>query len=182
MRKSMIALTMLAVLLAGAATQAKELILIPAKVETIVSPSNARDTRVLLYFELPGELMSGKARIVSAALLFKAGIEDANFGLVHVFPVTKAWQGEASVGWGSPWETPGGDYTQRVAGKSVTLKASKGTGEVASNVTFIVMDWVSGRLANNGLVVVPSQEDLAESAAKVGLDKTSVKLRVVTAD
>jgi hypothetical protein len=64
------------------------------------------------------------------------------------------------------------------AGKSVTLKAADGAKEISSNVTFVVMDWVSGRLANNGLILVPSEQDLVDSAARFGFDKSSLKLRI----
>ena len=140
MRTSMIVITLLAAVLAAAALEARELVLRPSRVETIVSPENARDARVLVYFELPGELLEGKARIEMAALQLRAGIEDADFGLVHVFPVTGSWRTAESVGWSAPWEKAGGDYAQGIAGKSVTLKASKGVQEISSNVTFIVME------------------------------------------
>ena len=60
----------------------------------------------------------------------------------------------------------------------MTLKAADGAKEISSNVTFIVMDWVSGRLANNGLILVPSGKDLEETAARFGFDKSSLRLRI----
>jgi hypothetical protein len=178
MRNYAILMVILALVLAVTALEAKELALTPSRVETIVSPEEVRDARVLVYFELPAELMAGKARVMTAALLFRAGIEDADYGLVHVFPVTGSWRTAESVGWSAPWEKAGGDYAQGIAGKSVTLKASKGVQEISSNVTFIVMDWVAGRLANNGLILVPSEQDLVDSAARFGFDKGSLRLRI----
>ncbi len=92
--------------------------------------------------------------------------------------MTGSWRTAEGVGWSAPWEKAGGDYTRGLAGKSVTLKAAKGVQEISSNVTFIVMDWVSGRLPNNGLILVPSGKDLEESAARFGFDKGSLKLRI----
>ena len=178
MRKVLISIAALAVVLAAAALQAKEIVLTPARVATIVSPEDARDARVLLCFDLPQELLEGKVKVENAALLFGGAIEDADFGLVHIFPATTAWRAAASVSWNSPWETAGGDFTKAIAGKSVTLKGADGAKEISSNVTFIVMDWVSGRLANNGLILVPSQEDLVNSAGKFGFDTGSLKLRI----
>jgi hypothetical protein len=92
--------------------------------------------------------------------------------------VTGSWRTAESVGWSAPREKAGGDFTQGIAGKSVTLKAADGAKELSSNVTFIVMDWVSGRLANNGLILVPSEQDLVDSAARFGFDKSSLRLRI----
>ena len=178
MRRYVVLIALLAAMLGAANLQAKELVISPTKVGAIVSPTDARDSRVLVYFELPKELYGKKVVIDNAALVFEAQVTDAEFGMVHIFPATRAWQTEASVAWNSPWEKAGGDFTQGIAGKCVTLKAAKGQKEVSSNVTFIVMDWISGRLANNGLILVPSQEDLADSAAGFAFDKGSLKLKI----
>jgi len=178
MRTYVVLIALLAAVLGAASLQAKELVILPAKVEAIVSPTDARDSRVLVYFELPKELYGKKVVIDNAALVFEAQVTDAEFGMVHIFPATRAWQTEASVAWNSPWDTAGGDFTQRIAGKSVTLKAANGEGEILSNVTFIVMHWILGRLANNGLILVPSQEDLKNSTVRYGFQKGSIKLIV----
>jgi hypothetical protein len=177
MRTYVVLIAVLAAVLGAASLQAKELVISPFKVEAIVSPTDARDSRVLVYFELPKELYGKKVVIDNAALVFEAQVTDAEFGMVHIFPATRAWQMEASVAWNSPWEKAGGDFTQLIAGKCVTLKAASGEKEISSNVTFIVMDWISGRLANNGLILVPSQ-DLVDSAATYGFEKGSIKLIV----
>jgi len=176
MRNHAVLIVLLVAVLGAASIQAKELIISPSKVEAIVSPTEARDSRVLVYFELPRELYGKKVEIDKASLVFEAQVTDAEYGLVHIFPVTRAWQTEASVAWSSPWEKAGGDFTQLIAGKCVTLKAANGEKEILSDVTFIVMDWVSGRLDNNGLILVPSQEDLVDSAATYGFEKGSIKL------
>ena len=178
MRTYVVLIAVLAAVLGAASLQAKELVISPSKVEAIVSPTNAGDSRVLVYFELPKELYGKKVVIDNAALVFEAQVTDAEFGMVHIFPATRAWQTEASVAWSSPWEKAGGDFTQRIAGKCVTLKAAKGEEEISSDVTFIVMDWISGRLENNGFILVPSQEDLADSAAGFVFDKSSLKLKI----
>jgi len=178
MRAYVVLIAMLAAAIGAAGLQAKEIVISPTKVEAIVSPTDARDSRVLVYFELPGELYGKKIVIDNAALVFEAQVSDAEFGMVHIFPVTRAWQTEENIAWDSPWEEAGGDYTQRIAGRSVTLKAANGEREISSNVTFIVMDWISGRLANNGLILVPSQEDLMNSTARYGFQEGSIKLIV----
>jgi hypothetical protein len=40
------------------------------------------------------------------------------------------------------------------------------------------MDWVAGRLANNGLILVPSEQDLVDWAARCGYGKGSLRLRI----
>ena len=178
MRRYVVLMVLLAAMLGAAGLQAKELIISPTKVEAIVSPTDARDSRVLVYFELPKELYGKKVMIDNATLVVEAQVTDAEFGMVHIFPATRAWQAEASVAWNSPWEKAGGDFTQLIAGKCVTLKAANGEKEISSNVTFIVMDWISGRLANNGLILVPSQEDLVDSAAGFAFNRGSLKLKI----
>lgn len=178
MPKQLMLIVMLTAAVGSATLEAKELVLSPARVAAIVSPVDARDTRVLAYFELPEALKSGTATIVNAALEFDAGIEGAEFGMAYVFPVTKDWQSASSIAWDSPWSSLGGDYTMEIAGKSVALKSAKGQGRVRSNVTFIVMDWIAGRLPNNGLVIMPSQEDLQESATAFSFDKANMNLKI----
>lgn len=178
MRKSIVLIVMLAALAAAANPEARELVVSPSRVETIVSPTEERDARVLVFFELPQELLTGKLTVDNAVLVFDAQVADADFGLLHIFPVTKAWGTEQTVAWSSPWEKAGGDYTQRIAGKSVTMKAAEGEKKVSSNVTFIVMDWLSGRLANNGLILVPSEQDLLSSSVRYSLQKGSIKLKI----
>jgi hypothetical protein len=178
MRRYVVLIALLAAMLGAAGLQAKEFVISASKVEAIVSPTDARDSRVLVYFELPRELYGRKVVIDNAALVFEAQVTDAEFGMVHIFPATRAWQTEASVAWSSPWEKAGGDFTQGIAGKSVTLKATNGEKEISSNVTFIVMDWISGRLPNNGLILVPSQDDLLDSTARFAFDRGSLKLKI----
>ena len=178
MRNQGILILMVSIALGAVGLQAKELVITPAKVETIGSPTDSRDSRVLVYFELPKELYAEKVTIDNALLVFEARIMDAEFGLIHLFPATRAWQGEASISWDSPWEKAGGDFTDRIAGKCVTLKAADGEKEMISDLTFVVMDWISGRLANNGLILVPSQTDLAESSAAFSFDKESLRLEI----
>jgi hypothetical protein len=150
----------------------------PAKVETITSPTDARDSRVLVYFEVPKELFDKKVVIDNALLVFEAQLIDAEFALIHLFPATRAWQTEASVTWESPWEKAGGDFTDRIAGKCVTLQSAEAGKETIFDVTFVVMDWVAGRLANNGLILVASKSDPAESSAAFSFDEGTLRLEI----
>ncbi len=178
MPRNVILILVLSIVLAAASLQANEIVLSPSKVEMITSPTDAKDTRVLVYFELSKELFDKKVVIDNALLVFEAQLTDAEFALIHLFPATRAWQTEASVTWDSPWEKAGGDFTDRIAGKCVTLKSAEAGKETISDLTFVVMDWVSGRLANNGLILVPSQADLSESSAAFSFDKLSLKLEI----
>ena len=178
MRKLIVLIVMLAALVAAASLEAKEFVMSPSRVEAIVSPTEERDVRVLVFFELPSELLTGRFIVDNAVLVFDAEVTGADFGLVHVFPVTKAWRTESAVAWSSPWEKAGGDYTQGIAGKSITMKAAEGEKRVSSNITFIVMDWVSGRLANDGLILLLSEQDLTSSDVRCSLQKGSMKLKI----
>jgi hypothetical protein len=178
MRKSIVVIVMLAAIVAAANLEAREFVISPSRVETIVSPTEERDARVLVFFELPPELLTGKLTVDNAVLVFDAQVAGADFGLLHIFPVTKAWGTEQTVAWSSPWEIAGGDFTQRIAGKSITMKAAEGEKKISSNITFVIMEWLSGRLANNGLILVPSEQDLLNSSVRYSLQKGSMKLKI----
>jgi hypothetical protein len=178
MRKSVMLILMIAAILAAASIEARELVISPSRVETIVSPTEGRDSRVLVFFELPRELTAGKLTVDNAILIFDAQVTGAEFGLLHIFPVMRDWRAAATVAWNSPWERAGGDFTQDIAGKSITMKSAEGEKKVISNVTFIVMDWASGRLANNGLILVPSEQDLASSDVRYSLQTGSIRLKI----
>jgi hypothetical protein len=178
MRKYVVLIVMFVAMVAAVNLEARELVISPSRVETIVSPTEERDARVLVFFELPPELLTGKLTVDNAILVFDAQVAGADFGLLHIFPVTKAWTTEQAVAWSSPWDKAGGDYTQGIAGRSITMKAAEGEKRVSSNVTFIVMEWLSGKLVNNGLILVPSEQDLLNSSVRYRLQKGSVKLKI----
>jgi hypothetical protein len=172
---------MAAVLLASLGApglQAKELILEPQKVSVITSPTESRDTRLLVYFDLPSP-NENKLDFDSAFLVFRGKVTDADFGTVEVFPVTTDWKSAGTPSWGSPWHTAGGDFTNNLARGSVTLKSANADEEVRLNVTLIVKAWVDGVLPNNGIVILGSQGDLKNSDAKFGIKPDNMKLKII---
>jgi hypothetical protein len=181
-RKRIIMIVVLGLLIAASSIQARELVLQPARIDSIVSPRDSRDARILVYFELPKELRGSKVVVDNAILTFRAQVTGAAFGMIHVSPLIRDWRSEGSVSWSSPWDSLGGDYAKNVAGRSVTLKSEKGEGEVRSNVTFIVKAWVDGSIANNGMAILPSEADLRNSAVRYSVDRNSIRLKVYVAD
>jgi hypothetical protein len=178
MRTRILLVVLLAITFRGVGLEAKELVLSPLSVGAITSPVEARDSRVLLYFDLPGRLCQRGVVVESATLVFQAEVRNAEYGLIQVFPVITAWRSAPSLAWNSPWTSPGGDFATNVAGKCVTLKQAKGMGTVISNVTFVVKDWLAGRLPNNGLIIVPSGADLEQSSATFSFDRGSFRLKI----
>jgi len=83
------------------------------------------------------------------------------------------------VSWSDHWKEPGGDYDADFLTNSYSLKSEFGEKEIAINVTEIVQKWQSGELANNGMMLKLSTDDLgAFSDLKYDLDQEKVLLRV----
>jgi len=172
-------ISILAILLMAAGADARKATLSPAKVAAIVSPSDARDSRVLLFFELPADVMDLRAKVDFATLLCKAQIMGAEMGQIDVFPVTAEWKDEETLSWSDQWEEPGGDYDADFLTNNYSLKSEFGEKEMAINVTEIVQKWQSGELANNGIMLKLSADDLETfSGLKYALDQEKVLLRV----
>jgi hypothetical protein len=157
---------------------AKEVVLQPKKVATITSPTSVRDSRVLVYFELPKGLGKSGVIIDNAALVFRCQVTDAELGMVEICPVVKDWENAAEVSWTSLWESPGGDFSKTIAGRSSSIKREWGEKQISSNVTFVVRAWLGGILENHGFIILPSQEDLAASTVKYGFDKKGIELKI----
>lgn len=165
-----------ALVLTGAdALQARELILRPERVIALTCPTDARDVRTLVYFELP----EGLREVDNAFLVFRGEVEGADFGMVEVFPVTRDWKSAGTVTWESPWDSVGGDYSGRVARSSVTLKRNQGDKDIKLNVTLIVKAWLEGVAPNNGIVILPSRADLGNAPVQYSLPARDVVLRIV---
>lgn len=84
---------------------ANRVVLNPERVETIKSPKESRDVRILIYFELPDKLASKNIIVDFAKLVFKAKITKARTGLLEVYPLTKSWKDQGSVTWSGTWDT-----------------------------------------------------------------------------
>jgi hypothetical protein len=159
---------------------ARKATLSPVKVAGLVCPSDARDSRVLLFFELPSDVMDPKAMVDFATLTCTARVTGADMGQIDVFPMTAEWKDAETVSWGNPWKEPGGDYRGDFLTSSYSLKSELGAKEIAINVTEIVQKWQRGELANNGIIMKLSPDDLgAFSDLRYALDREKVLLRIL---
>jgi hypothetical protein len=157
---------------------AGQLNLEPAKVTFITSPENSRDTRVLIFFNLPNELKERGVEIEHAVLILNGQVRDADFGQIDVFPVTTAWAQTEAVSWISPWNEAGVDYTGSYMGRSVILGRDEGEKSIRLNVTFMVKAWLDGFIDNNGMVVVPAQDELHRTQVKYYFGEDDILLKI----
>jgi len=180
MARKLLALFIVSIVVLGAAAglHARALVLVPKKVATIVSPTDERDSRTLVYFELPRELSFQKNKLANAILIFKAQVADVDFGALEVFPIGRDWQSAGLISWSSPWDTPGGDYSADQLGTGVTLKKDAPEKETRLNVTLLVKAWLEGVIPNNGLIILSSQTDLGISSVKYDFRGDSLKLKI----
>jgi hypothetical protein len=179
MRTRYIGCLVLTMLLAASGAEARKAVLAPVKSAAIVSPTDARDSRVLLYFELPADVMDSRARVDFATLVCTARVEGAEMGEIDAFPVTAEWKDEAVVSWSGGWEKPGGDYDARFLSNIYSLKSELGEKEIVIDVTEIVQGWRSGEIANNGILLKLNADDLENfEELSYTFDKDEVALRV----
>lgn len=155
---------------------ANRVVLSPERIETIKSPEESRDVRILVYFELPDKLGSKNIIIDFAKLVFKAKVIEAKTGLIEVYPVTKSWKDLGSVTWSGSWDTKGGDFSFENAGKPVTAKSAKGRSTFRCDVTYTVLSWLDGFAPNYGFIIVPSSSDLANSDVKYSIETDDIEL------
>ena len=179
MRTRYIGCLVLAMLLTASGAEARKAVLAPVKSAAIVSPTDARDSRVLLQFELPGDVLDSRARVDFATLVCRARVEGAEMGEIDVFPVTTEWKDEAVVSWSDSWEKPGGDHDACFLSNIYSLKSELGEKEIVIDVTEIVQGWRSGEIANNGMILKLNADDLENfEELTCTLDKDEVALRV----
>ena len=179
MRTKYLGCIVLAMLLGASGAEARKVELAPAKSVAIVSPTDARDSRVLLYFELPPDVMNSKARVDFATLVCTARIEGAEMGEIDVFPVTTEWKNEAVVSWSEGWERPGGDYDAGFLSNIYSLRSEFGEKEIVIDVTEIVQKWQSGEIVNSGMILKLNADDLDNfEELTYTLDKDELALRV----
>jgi len=149
------------------------------KSAAIVSPADARDSRVLLQFELPPDVLDPRARVDFATLVCTARIEGAEMGEIDVFPVTTEWKNEAVVSWSEGWERPGGDYDAGFLSNIYSLRSEFGEKEIVIDVTEIVQKWQSGEIVNSGMILKLNADDLDNfEELTYTLDKDELALRV----
>ncbi len=172
---SLAVLTILALAIAPSA-QAKKLVLNPTKIATMTSPTESRDERVLIYFELPEKFELTKTQIDYAKLVFDAQVTYASMGQIEVYPMATSWKNNISLDWKSSWEKEGGDFSKDHAGKHITLKSADGEKSVRCDVTYIVLTWLDGTISNHGFILVPSQLDLKNSDVEYSIDTKGIQL------
>ena len=176
--RNMLILSSLAILLLVSRAEARKAILSPAKVAAIASPTDARDTRVLLFFELPPEVMRSEVQVDFATLHCKAQVMDAAMGEIDVFPMTAQWKDASTISWSDPWNHPGGDYQEDFLPGNYSLRSEAGQKEVAIDITKIVQGWQKGNLSNKGLMLKLSTDDLSTSSVRYSMDRDNVVLRI----
>lgn len=177
-KRMILVMTIALVSMVSASIHAGQLNLEPAKVAVITSPENSRDTRVLILFNLPDELKERGVEIEHAVLTLKGQVTDADFGQIDVFAVTTAWAQSEVVSWTTPWNNTGADYTGNFMGRSVILKRDEGEKLVKANVTFMVKAWLDGLMENNGMVIVPAQDELRRTQVKYNFNQDDVLLKI----
>ena len=179
MRTKYIGCLVLAMLLAASGVEARKAVLAPVRSAAIVSPTDARDSRLLLQFELPEDVLDSRARVDFATLVCTARVEGAEMGEIDVFPVTTEWKNEAVVSWSDGWERPGGDYDGSFLSNIYSLRSELGEKEIVIDVTEIVQRWQSGGIANNGMLLKLNADDLENfGELSYTFDKDEVALRV----
>ena len=157
---------------------AVELTIRPEKTSIIVSPEDKRDTRIFVYYNLPKELLAPGVEINWAIIEFEAEISSADAGMIDVLPVATDWKGGVDISWESPWTDSGGDYAEGFHGTSVTLRNSDGLKKISSNVTMMVKAWLDGYLVNNGIMIVPAEDDLELLPITYNIELKDIVLRI----
>jgi len=174
-----ILMVLLAISVLADCSYCKRVVLQPTKSAMIASPSNAGDVRNLLYFQLPNELSSPRVCIDFALLACGARVSGAAMAQLDVFPLTTAWNNAAQPSWDGPWKQPGGDYSTEVLQGLYSLKSETGTKEIAVDVTKIVTSWLKGQLDNNGIIIMLSQDDVANfRAVRASFDARGAQLTI----
>lgn len=157
---------------------AVELTIRPEKTSVIVSPEDKRDTRIFVYYNLPKELLAPGVEINWAIIEFEAEISSADAGMIDVFPVVTDWKDGGEISWDSPWTNSGGDYADNFQGTSITLRNTDKLKKISSNVTMMVKAWLDGYLVNNGIMIVPAEDDLELFPITYNIESKDLVLRI----
>jgi hypothetical protein len=176
MWKRLVPSVMLLVFVVAPPSQARKVVLRPSKSAAIVSPSNVRDARSLIRFEAPEDILERGVSIDFAVLKCEAMMTGAPLGQIDVFPLKSVWEDAARVTWDSPWEKPGGDYLIEVGPALYSLPNAPSMRQITIDVTKIVRGWQSGALANHGLILMVSSEDLASYPIACSIDRDGAEL------
>jgi hypothetical protein len=178
MKRSLIAFVLAIALVAGAPAQARKTVLSPNKMSAIASPVDKRDSRLLIHFELPKEILDERAIVDFATLHIKAQVSDAAMAQIDVFAVATDWQSTGSVSWDRPWTKAGGDIVAEAEPSIYSLRSESGLKEMTIDVTEIVRSWKAGKLANNGILMTISKDDLVIDRPSVAFNLDDIAMRV----
>jgi hypothetical protein len=157
---------------------AEKVEIIPEKVTSITSPTDSRDERLLVYFELPENLYIKDIHIDYAKLVFRAEVTGEAFGLIEILPVTTSWKDSETVTWTNTWEKAGGDFTYEQTGDQMTVKSAEGKKDLNCDVTFVVKAWIDDVFDNNGFIIIPTCTEGIDANARYTLEKTGIVLVV----
>ena len=124
----------------------------------IIAPTDSRDIRILLKFDLPEKLSSPGVVVDFAVLRVKAEVRGGAMGQIDIYPIMTDWTDKASVTWNDPWNEAGGDYSNSYLSSNYTLLPERGFEEISIDITEIVRAWTNGELANHGIVLLASKE------------------------
>lgn len=158
---------------------ARQAVITPKEISVITNPSETRDKRVLLFFELPKEISDSKMVVDFALLICEAGVNNALAGQIDIFPITTEWKNKSVISWDDPWDKSGGDYSEEYLANNYTLKSAYGKKEISVDVTGIIQDWQKEELSNNGIVLKLSQDDLENKSTALSFDEKTVKLKIL---
>ncbi len=175
--KSYVCMVVLVLIIASNAIAGKTVVN-PAKIAGISDPQVSEDTRLLLFFELPSEVMNPKEIVDFALLKCKAEVSGSFAGQIEIFPVTTQWADRSDISWNDPWEVSGGDYSSEYMTSNFLLKSSVGEKGISIDVTEIVRDWQSGNMSNRGVILKLSGDDLSDSQARCQVDESDIELEI----
>lgn len=155
---------------------ARRAVIAPSKIAEISNPMEKRDSRILLFFDLPNGILNTKSIVDFALLKCEAEVNDAIAGHIEIFPITIQWRNRSDISWDDPWDRSGGDYSSEYLTNNFTLKSSWGKREISIDITEIVEDWQNGNLFNNGIIFKLSSDDLASYPIKYQLEENDIEL------
>ena len=92
--------------------------------------------------------------------------------------VATDWQSAGSVSWDRPWTQAGGDIVAETEPSIYSLKSESGLKEMTIDVTELVRSWKAGKLANNGILLTISKDDLLIDKPSVAFNLDDIAMRV----
>jgi hypothetical protein len=117
----------------------------------MINPENSNDVRAVIRFDLPNALDSGCFISVAELRLAATVAQSFDYPLsLRINPVTTTWSA-GNVDWTNPWSEPGGDYDDSLVAFGHIRES--GDSDVSIDVRRLIQNYVSGRIANHGLLI-----------------------------